>query len=65
MFVKKKGVGLKEAKDQVDAYLRTDPDVHANLAAIQTGAARDAPGWLVAVVAVVASLYVVIARPWD
>ena len=59
-----KGIGLKEAKNLVDACLRTDPDVQAKLAAVQTGAARNALWWLVAFVAVVAGLYVVIARPW-
>ena len=60
---REKGLELKEAKDLVDTYVRSDPDLQASLAAAQSGMARNALWWLAAIVAVVVAAYVMIARP--
>ena len=60
---REKGLELKEAKDLVDTYVRSDPDLQASLAAARSGTARNALWWLAAILAVVVAAYVVIARP--
>ena len=40
------GIGLKEAKDAVDAYVRTQPDLEATFAAAQSRTSRSAVLWL-------------------
>jgi hypothetical protein len=60
---REKGLELKEAKDLVEAYVRTDPDLSASLAAKQSGMARSAFWWLTAIAAIVVAAYVMIARP--
>ena len=60
---REKGLELKEAKDLVDTYMRSDPDLQASVADARSDTARNALWWLAAILAVVVAAYVVIARP--
>jgi hypothetical protein len=55
-------VDLKEAKDAVDAYIRSQPALEAELDALQAGATRALLGWLLGAALVVVVLYVLIWR---
>jgi ribosomal protein L7/L12 len=55
-------VDLKEAKDAVDAYIRSQPALEAELDARQAGATRAVLGWLAGAALVLVVLYVLIWR---
>jgi ribosomal protein L7/L12 len=58
-----RNIGLKEAKDAVDDYLRTQPALQSSLAVAQAGATRSALGWLAALVALALVGYWFKTRP--
>jgi ribosomal protein L7/L12 len=55
-------IGLKESKDAVDEYIRTQPALQASLAARQADATRSILFWLGVVVAAVAIGYYMLKR---
>ena len=59
---RERGVELKEAKDAVDSYVRSQPALEAALDARQVGAARALLGWLAGAALVLLVLYVLIWR---
>lgn len=56
-------MGLKEAKDAVDAYVRTQPQLQQSVAAAQTRATRTALFVFIVALAVAALAYWYSARP--
>jgi ribosomal protein L7/L12 len=56
-------IGLKEAKDAVEDYVRTQPALQVSLAAAQTAAKRNALRWLVILVGLVLVAYYFVAQP--
>jgi len=52
-----RGIGLKEAKDLVEAYLRTQPALQSTFDAKQTQIKQSALLWLVALIAGAILLY--------
>jgi len=52
-----RGIGLKEAKDVVEEYLRTQPSLQGTFAAAQTQTQRSALLWLIALVGGAILLY--------
>jgi hypothetical protein len=56
------GLGLKEAKDAVEEYLRTQPSLQQTFAATQTQTKRNALLWLVILIGGALLLYALLAR---
>jgi ribosomal L7/L12-like protein len=56
------GIGLKEAKDLVEAYLRTQPAFQSTLAAKQTQIKQSGLLWLVALIGFALLLYFFFAK---
>ena len=55
---RERGVELKTAKDEVDAYIRSQPALEAELDARQAGATRAFLGWIAGAALVLVILYV-------
>ena len=55
---RERGVDLKEARDQVEAYIHSQPVLEAELDARQAGATRAFLGWLAGAALVIVILYV-------
>ncbi|HTS52488.1 MAG TPA: ribosomal protein L7/L12 [Burkholderiales bacterium] len=58
-----RGIGLKEAKDRVEAYLQAHPSLQTGLAAAQAQSYRRALWWLAAFIAGAVLVYVLLHRP--
>jgi ribosomal protein L7/L12 len=56
-------IGLKEAKDVVDDYVRSQPALQSVLAAAQTEAKRSALLWLAALIALALLGYYFLTKP--
>jgi hypothetical protein len=56
------GLGLKEAKDEVEEYLRTQPSLQATLATAQTHANRSILLWLLVLIGGGFLLYVLLTK---
>jgi hypothetical protein len=54
---KEQNIGLKEAKDAVDEYVRTQPGLQASLSMVQSEAKRSALLWLLAIIVVALVIY--------
>lgn len=52
-----RNIGLKEAKDAVDAFVRSQPALQSTFAAAQSGATRKALAWIVGIVVVALIVY--------
>ena len=52
-----RNIGLKEAKDAVDAFVRSQPSLQSSFAAAQSGAKRTALLWLAGIVVVAVLAY--------
>lgn len=57
---RERGVELKAAKDEVDAYIRSQPALEAELDARQAAATRALLGWVAGVALVLVVLYVLL-----
>ena len=57
-----RGLGLKEAKDEVEDYLRTQPSLQATFATAQTEASRSALLWLLVLIGGGILLYIFLTR---
>ena len=57
-----RGIGLKEAKDVVDEYVRTQPSLQATFAAAQAQSGRTALLWLAILIGGAILLYVFFTR---
>ena len=57
---RERGVELKQAKDEVDDYIRSQPALEAELDARQAGATRAFLGWLAGVALVLVVLYLLL-----
>ena len=57
-----RGMGLKEAKDLVEEYLRTQPSLQETFAVTQTQAKRSALLWLIALIGGAILLYVFLTK---
>jgi len=57
-----RGLGLKEAKDFVEEYLRTNPSAQASFSAAQGQSGRQGLWWLAVVVAAAILVYVLLAK---
>ena len=55
---RERGVDLKAAKDEVDAYIRSQPALEAALDARQAGTTRAFLGWIAGAALVLVILYV-------
>lgn len=53
-----RGIGLKEAKDAVDEYVRTQPSLQSTFAAAQAQSGRTALLWLAILIGCAILLYV-------
>jgi ribosomal protein L7/L12 len=58
-----RNIGLKEAKDAVDAYVRSQPALQPSLAAAQSEAKRSALLWLAALIVLGFLAYYFLAKP--
>ncbi len=58
-----RNIGLKEAKDAVDDYVRSQPVLQSSLAAAQSVAKRKALFWLVALIVLALIAYNFLATP--
>ena len=58
-----RNLGLKEAKDVVDDYVRSQPAVKASLAVAQNEAKRSALLWLAALIALALLGYYFLTKP--
>jgi len=56
-------IGLKEAKDLVDEYLRSQPSLQSSLAAAGAEARRGALLWLAALIALAVLVYHFLTEP--
>ena len=56
------GIGLKEAKDAVDAYVRTQPDLAAIFAAAQSRTSRSVLLWLLILIGGAILFYIFSSR---
>ncbi len=56
------GTDLKDAKDLVEAYVRSNPELQSSFAAAQSEAGRTALWWLVAIVGAVVLGFILIKR---
>lgn len=56
------GLGLKESKDLVDAYLKTRPDLRRRLEAAQADARQEVVRWLVILLALAAAAAYILAQ---
>lgn len=56
------GLGLKEAKDVVEAYLEKQPALQASLAAAQSGSGRRALLWLALLLGIGVLVYLLVFR---
>ncbi len=56
-------IGLKEAKDAVDDYVRSQPALQPSLAAAQSEAKRSALLWLAALIVLAFLAYYFLAKP--
>ena len=57
---RERGVDLKDAKQAVDAYLRSQPALDASLDARQAGATRAVLGWIAGTALVLVVLYLLL-----
>lgn len=57
-----RGLGLKEAKDEVEDYLRTQPALQATFATAQTQASRSALMWLLVLIGGGILLYIFLTK---
>ena len=57
-----RNIGLKEAKDAVEDYLRNDPALQSSLAASQANAKRAALRWLAVLVGLAILAYYFLTR---
>jgi hypothetical protein len=57
-----RGLGLKESKDQVDAYLKSRPDLQRRLEAAQAEARQGFVRWLVTFLALAAAAAYFVVR---
>jgi Ribosomal protein L7/L12 C-terminal domain len=57
-----RGLGLKEAKDEVEQYLRTQPSLQATFATAQSLASRSGLLWLLLLIGGGILLYVYLTR---
>jgi ribosomal protein L7/L12 len=57
-----RGLGLKEAKDLVEEYLRADPSAQSSFSAAQGESGRRALWWLAVAVATAILAYVLLAK---
>ena len=60
---KEQNIGLKEAKDAVEDYLRNQPALQSSLAAAQAEAARSGLLWLVMLIGLALLSYYLLAKP--
>jgi ribosomal protein L7/L12 len=58
-----RNIGLKEAKDAVEDYVRSQPALQSSLAAAQTETKRSALLWLAALIALALLAYYFLAKP--
>lgn len=58
-----RNLGLKEAKDAVDDYVRTQPALAAAFAAAQARTKQAALGWLAVLVGLAILVYYFLAKP--
>jgi ribosomal protein L7/L12 len=58
-----RNIGLKEAKDSVEDYVRSQPALQASFAAAQAEAKRSALFWLVALIVLGLLAYYLLTRP--
>jgi ribosomal protein L7/L12 len=58
-----RNIGLKEAKDAVDDYVRSHPALQSSLAAAQAEAKRSALLWIAAVIVLAFLVYYFVAKP--
>ena len=58
-----RNIGLKEAKDAVEDYVRTHPAIQASMDAAQAEAKRSVSLWLAALVVLALLAYYFLARP--
>lgn len=57
------GIGLKEAKDLVEAYLQANPSAQASLSAVQAQSGKHALWWLAVIVGGAVLAYILLTRP--
>jgi|RhiMetdeSRZDD1v2_1073273.scaffolds.fasta_scaffold76829_3 ribosomal protein L7/L12 len=57
-----RNIGLKEAKDAVEEYLRTQPSLQETFAVAQTQASRSVLLWLIVLIGGAILLYVFLAK---
>lgn len=57
---RERGVELRAAKEEVDAYIRSQPALEASLDARQAGTTRALMGWIAGAALVVVVLYVLL-----
>ncbi len=60
---KERNIGLKEAKDAIEDYVRTQPAIQSSLGAAQIEAKRSALLWLAALIVFALLAYYFLAKP--